>query len=264
MPTATAMKKKRITLIGAGNVATNLGAALKAKGHIIHQVFSRSHQNAMILGHTMNCDFTTRLSDLNDKTDLIIVAVHDDSIGEILSNFKIKDKLIVHTSGTTSLSVFEENKYKQYGIFYPLQTFSKHDVESLLPIPISVEAPNKKVENELLEIASSISKKVFLLDSEKRKSLHVAAVFANNFSNYMFHIAHQILEKENISFELIKPLIKRTVEKLEGSTPFESQTGPAVRNDQKIISNHIDFLKDHKEYQQVYALLSESLTKSRK
>ncbi|MDB9775290.1 DUF2520 domain-containing protein [Vicingaceae bacterium] len=261
---AVALKKKRITLIGAGNVATNLGAALKAKGHIIHQVFSRSHQNAMILGHTMNCDFTTRLADLNDKTDFIIVAVHDDSINDILGQLKIKDKLIVHTSGTTSLKVFEDNKYKQYGIFYPLQTFSKHDVESLLPIPISVEAPKKKVESDLIEIASSISKKVFLLDSEKRKALHVAAVFANNFSNYMFQISHQILEQENISFELIKPLIKRTVEKLEGNTPYESQTGPAVRNDQKIISNHIEFLKDNKEFQQVYALLSESLTKSRK
>ena len=256
--------KRRITLIGAGNVATNIGAALKNKGHIIHQVFSRSHQSAMILGHTFNCDYTTKLSDLSDKTDLIIVAVHDDSISNILENLRIKDKLIVHTSGTTPLSVFEENKFKQYGIFYPLQTFSKHDVESLLPIPISLEASNKKVENELIEIASSISKKVFLLDSEKRKALHVAAVFANNFSNYMYYISQQILEDENISFELIKPLIKRTVEKLDSSTPYESQTGPASRNDQKIITNHLEFLKGKKEFQQVYALLSESITKSRK
>jgi predicted short-subunit dehydrogenase-like oxidoreductase (DUF2520 family) len=258
------IKKRRITLIGAGNVATNLGAALKAKGHIIHQVFSRSHQSAMILGHAFNCDFTTKLTDLNDKTDLIIVAIHDDSIYEILEKLKIKDKLIVHTSGTTPLSIFKDNNFKQYGIFYPLQTFSKHDIESLLPIPISVEAPNKKIENELIEIASSISKKVFLLDSEKRKALHVAAVFANNFSNYMFYISQQILEDENISFELIKPLIKRTVEKLDSSTPYESQTGPASRNDQKIIANHLEFLKGKKDFQQVYALLSESLTKSRK
>ncbi len=261
---AIAFKKKRITLIGAGNVATNLGVALRSKGHFIHQIYSRGQQNAMILGHSLNCDYTTKISELTDNTDLIILAVHDDSISTFLKQLKIKDRLIVHTSGTTSLSVFEEQGFKKFGIFYPLQTFSKHDVESLLPIPISVEAPNKKIESELLEIASSISNKVFLLDSEKRKALHVAAVFANNFSNYMFQISHQILEKENISFELIKPLIKRTVEKLDGNTPEEAQTGPAVRNDQKIIGNHIEFLKDHKEFQQVYALLSESLTKSKK
>ncbi len=261
---AITFQKKRITLIGAGNVATNLGTALKNKGHIINQIYSRTQRNAMLLGQMLNCDYTTRLEDLNDKTDLIILAVHDDIISTILEKVKIKDKLIVHTSGTTPLSIFEKYKFKQYGIFYPLQTFSKNDVESLLPIPISVEAPNARIEHELIDIASSISKKVFLLDSEKRKALHVAAVFANNFSNYMFQISHEILEDANISFELIKPLIKRTVEKLDSATPKEAQTGPAVRKDQKIISAHIDFLKNHKEYQQVYALLSESISKNSK
>jgi predicted short-subunit dehydrogenase-like oxidoreductase (DUF2520 family) len=255
---------KRVTIIGAGNVGHNFGKAFRQAGYIINEIYSRTQNSAMLLSKTLNCDYTTDLSNLKSNTDLIILAINDDALAKIVDQIQIKDKVIVHTSGSTPISVFENKGFEKYGIFYPVQSFSKNETESLEPIPICVEGNNQKTEDLLYSLASSVSTKIYAMDSEKRKALHVAAVFANNFTNHMFHIADDILKQNDISFEVIRPLLEKTAGKLKTETPLNAQTGPAVRNDRKVIDNHMEYLKDQIDYQDIYDKVTANIFKTQK
>jgi predicted short-subunit dehydrogenase-like oxidoreductase (DUF2520 family) len=255
---------KQLTIIGAGNVGHNFGKAFRQAGYLIKEIYSRTQHSAMLLSQTMNCNFTTKLSELSSDTDLIILAVNDDALEEVIKQIKIKDKPIVHTSGSTPISVFEGHGFEHYGIFYPVQSFSKNETESLAPIPICVEGNDQQMEDLLLSLASSVSNKVYSMDSEKRKALHIAAVFANNFTNHMFHIAHDLLKQNKISFEIIRPLLEKTSLKIKSETPLNAQTGPAVRNDRKVIDNHLDYLKEQEEYREIYEIVTNNIYKTQK
>ena len=250
---------KSITIIGAGNVGHNFGLAFRQAGYLIHEIYSRTHPSALLLSRALNCNFTTDLNTLSPKTDLIILAVNDDALPEVLDKIKIKDKPIVHTSGSTPISIFKERGFSEYGIFYPVQSFSKNETESLAPIPICIEGNTPHTENLLLSLARSVSTRVYSLDSKKRKSLHVAAVFANNFTNHMFHIAYDLLKENNISFEVIRPLLEKTSNKIKTETPLNAQTGPAVRNDRKVIESHLEYLKNHPDYKAIYELITNNI-----
>ncbi|MEX2380035.1 MAG: DUF2520 domain-containing protein, partial [Vicingaceae bacterium] len=185
-----------------------------------------------------------------------------DVIEDVVAQIPHKDKPIVHTSGSTPIEVFKDKGFEKYGIFYPVQSFSKHETESLTPIPICVEANSSKTEDLFLSLASSVSAKVYSLDSKKRKSLHVAAVFANNFTNHMFHIAHELLAQNKISFEIIRPLIEKTALKIKHEKPLNAQTGPAIRNDRKVIDEHLKYLDKNKEYKEIYEIITKNIYKS--
>jgi predicted short-subunit dehydrogenase-like oxidoreductase (DUF2520 family) len=253
---------KRVTIIGAGNVGHNFGLAFRQAGYLIAEIYSRTQNSAMLLSQTLNCNFTTNLKQLSDKTDLFVIAVNDDVIEDVIAQIPHTDKPIVHTSGSTPIEVFEGKGFEKYGIFYPVQSFSKHETESLTPIPICVEANSSKTEDLFLSLASSVSSKVYSLDSSKRKALHVAAVFANNFTNHMFHIAHELLAKNKISFEIIRPLIEKTALKIKHENPVDAQTGPAIRNDRKVIDEHLKYLENNKDYQEVYEIITRNIYKS--
>lgn len=255
---------RRISLVGAGNVGHNFGLAFKQAGYLIHEVYSRSESSAVELSKRLNCNYTTDLSALDHSADLYVIAVNDDALPSIIDAFPFKDKLIVHTSGATSIDVFEGKGFEDFGIFYPVQSFSKSETESLAPIPICVEAPIKKNEDLLMSFARSLSMKVFQLDSEKRKALHVAAVFANNFSNHMYAIAEELLSDEGIDFEIIKPLIQTTATKVNHSKPSNIQTGPAMRNDRKIIDRHLEHLSDRTDYKELYEAVTKSILNKHK
>jgi predicted short-subunit dehydrogenase-like oxidoreductase (DUF2520 family) len=255
---------KTVTIIGAGNVGHNFGLAFRQAGYLIHEIYSRTHASALLLSQTLNCDFTTQLSELSDATDLLVLAVNDDALPEVLDQIKIKNKPIVHTSGSTPISLFEGKGFKEYGIFYPVQSFSKNETESLTPIPICVEGNNSRMEDLLLSLARSVSSKVFSMDSEKRKALHVAAVFANNFTNHMFHISYDLLKEKGISFEIIRPLLEKTANKIRTEIPLNVQTGPAVRNDRKVIDKHLEYLQSHEDYRSIYELITNSIYTTQK
>lgn len=255
---------KRVSIIGAGNVGHNFGKAFRQAGYIINEIYSRTQKSAMLLSQTLNCDYTTDLKNIKSNTDLIILAVNDDALEDVIKQIKIKDKLIVHTSGSTPIKVFEGKGFENYGIFYPVQSFSKNETESLSPIPICVEGSNQKTEDLLYSLASSVSTKVYALDSKKRKALHVAAVFANNFTNHMFHIADDLLKRNHISFEIIRPLLEKTAGKIKTESPLNAQTGPAVRNDRKVIDNHLEYLKDEEDYREIYKIITANITKTQK
>ncbi|KAA3646942.1 MAG: DUF2520 domain-containing protein [Bacteroidetes bacterium] len=255
---------KRVTIIGAGNVGHNFGKAFRQAGYVINEIYSRTQSSALLLSQTLNCDYTTDLKSIKSNTDLIILAINDDALETVINQIKIKDKIIVHSSGSTPLSLFNDKGFKQYGIFYPVQSFSKNETESLENIPICVEGNNDNTENLLYSFAKSVSTKVYAMDSKKRKALHVAAVFANNFTNHMFHIADDLLKQNKISFEIIRPLLEKTAGKLKTETPLGAQTGPAVRNDLKVIESHMEYLKNQKDYQELYGLITANIFKAQK
>ena len=251
----------KIVLIGAGNVGWRLGCRLKKCGQEVVQVFSRNLLKARELGVKIDAAFTDSLDEITPDGDLYILAVHDDSIGEIakiLAEGGLSKKLMVHTSGATPVSVFPET-LERCGVFYPLQTFSKARTPDFSEIPICIDAKLEEDRKILAGLAGKISRKVFQISDQQRAVLHVAAVFVNNFTNHLFHIGHSILEKEELPFELLLPLIRETVGKLEDGSPAEMQTGPAVRGDLATIQRHLDYLEKYPEYQEIYRQLTRSI-----
>jgi predicted short-subunit dehydrogenase-like oxidoreductase (DUF2520 family) len=244
---------KNIVLIGSGNVATHLGIALRNEGYNILQVWSKQIESAKLLADKLDCTFTNSLKDLV-TADLYITSVKDDKIAEVISNFQNIN--IAHTSGSIGLEIFKSN-FTNCGVFYPLQTFNKEVDITFSEIPLCIEANNPEFEKELLKIGKSLSNSVVKMNSEQRKQLHIAAVFACNFSNHMFSIADDILQKSNIDFNLLHPLIRQTIKKIEKHPPKNVQTGPAKRNDKKIIESHLQSLE--KNQQELYKLITNSI-----
>ena len=253
---------KKITLIGSGNVATHLGMAFHKQQYHINTIYSKTQENATILANKVNALATNVVEQLDDTSDIYIIAIKDDNIDSFLKSFPFKDQLIVHTSGNVSIDVFKANGYKNYGILYPLQTFSKDRNVDMNEVPFCIEGSDKKTEDDLIHFANNISSKVYSINSEQRKKIHLAAVFACNFTNYMYTISEELLIKNNIDFELLKPLIIETAKKIIDNSPKTMQTGPAKRNDKAVLENHINLLADSPSYQSIYQLISEHIITS--
>ncbi len=244
--------------IGAGNLATQLSKALKNKGFGIKQVYSRTEQSAKSLADSLNANYTTSIHEIDKKADIYFVALKDSVVDEVLSQINFENKLVVHCSG--SLPLFTLSRYtKNTGVFYPLQTFSKTGDINFREIPIFIESNSIGNEKLLQQIASELSDSVIVLNSEKRKSLHISAVFACNFVNYFYTAASDILKDKDIPFEVLRPLILETAKKVQRFEPEKVQTGPAVRFDENIINTHLNELKDFGDYQQLYKLISKSI-----
>lgn len=249
---------KKITLVGAGNLGWNLLNQLVHSGFEIVQVVVRSKKGAKRIEESFNVPATERLSDMNSDADLCILSLPDDEINSVLPFLNPEISFVVHTSGSLpmdNLSELSEN----FGVFYPLQSFSKEKNIDFADIPVCLEASSKKNLELLTGFASRISDKLFYLDSEQRRITHVAAVFANNFVNNMYHAASDILKEHDIPFEILLPLIRETAEKVLSSHPGKAQTGPAVRNDLNIISSHLEFLEQYPELKEIYAKLTDNI-----
>ena len=248
---------KNIILVGSGNVATHLGIALQNCNYKIVQVYSRSIENAKKLAQKLNTNFTNDLTQLK-TADLIIVSVNDDAISTVLS--KLKNTAIAHTSGSIGMDVFEPN-FSDFGVFYPLQTFNTNIELTISEIPFCIEGNSKAFEKELIEIAKNLSSNVIAMNSAQRKQLHIAAVFACNFSNQMFSIADNLLIEKDINFKILLPLIKQTISNLNTNRPKVVQTGPAKRKDIKIIQEHINLIQQE-DIKELYQKISNSIIKT--
>lgn len=251
---------KSVSIIGSGNVATHIANALYAKGIEINQIYSRSIKNAKVLANRVRAGFTDDLQGIKANSDLYIIAVSDDVIQKVVKQLTIENKILVHTSGSVDIELLKTGS-KNYGSFYPLQTFTKNVKVSFDSIPMCIEGSNKKTENELTALALSLSNNVSKISSEQRKKLHLAAVFACNFSNYMQIIAEELCEENEVSFDMLKPLIKETFEKGSDFLPSENQTGPARRGDGKIMQEHIQLLSSNEELKGLYKLISSQINK---
>jgi predicted short-subunit dehydrogenase-like oxidoreductase (DUF2520 family) len=244
--------------IGAGNLATHLSKVFQNKGFNILQIYSRTEKSAKELADVLSVKYTTSVNEINENADVYFVAIKDSAVSEVLSQIKFNNKLVVHCSGSLPLSAIEDFS-ENTGVFYPLQTFSKKREVDFDEIPVFIESNSMKNKETLLHIANSISKSVSEINSEKRKLLHISAVFACNFVNHFYTIAAEILKSKDISFDVLKPLILETALKVQELAPGKAQTGPAVRFDENIISAHLEALNDFDEYRQLYISVSKSI-----
>ncbi len=258
-----------ISFVGAGNVAWHLAQAFENAGHIICEVYSRDPQNARLL--VANLYDSMIQPDLNfseSAAALIILAVADDALEEVMERIVFpSDVMVVNTSGIHSLEslhrlteVYSDVPVRT-GVFYPLQTFSKAHVPDYSVIPFCVEADDRDMEDLLVQLAHTISKTVYRMDSEERRFLHLTATFANNFTNHMLAVAHDLLESKQMDFELLKPLVEQTFRKaLLLENPADGQTGVARRGDWEMIRQHLSMLQDiNPEWAQLYHAVTESI-----
>jgi predicted short-subunit dehydrogenase-like oxidoreductase (DUF2520 family) len=249
----------RITLIGSGNVATHFGAALKNTGHHIVQVYSPTQHNANLLAYHLGAAAINSLDAIDANTDMFIISVKDDAIEQVAKQLAVHQVLTIHTSGATSLKTISQyNKYS--GVIYPLQTFSKTREVDFRKVPLCVEGADHLTLTSLRALAYTLSLSVFDVDTAQRKVLHLAAVFACNFPNNLYAIAQGLLAGHQLDFNLLRPLILETAQKVQHNLPAEVQTGPAVRRDEKTMEAHTALLDDD-ALQLIYKALSQSIIK---
>ncbi len=249
---------EKIVMIGAGNLGTQLAKALFRKGKKILQVFSNTSSSAHLLAGQVEAAPVTDFDKITTKADLYIISVPDDVIGKIVKKIYVDDKIIVHTSGSVDMKILQ-GVSERFGVFYPLLTFSRNKDVSFKTTPLCIEANNNNVENLLTNLAGEISDDVRIFNSDQRKYLHLAAVFASNFTNYMCLVAEDILKIKDMPFDLLIPIIIETADKLIHETPLEAQTGPAIREDAGIIAKHLNMLELDKEKKEIYKLISENI-----
>ena len=245
----------KISIIGYGNVAQHLIHAFQQNSEIsIEQVFTRHSEKKSLSNSAI-----AFISDWNQilPADVFIIAVSDDAIAEVSKNFPFKNQFVVHTSGSVELEQISNRNRR--GVFYPLQTFTKGKVVDFKNIPICLESETNTDLDLLRKLAQSISEKIYFINSQQRRALHVAAVFVNNFVNHLYQIGNEICQENQVPFPILEALIKETASKIETLPPKEAQTGPAKRNDQKTINSHLDFLKPNEMQQNIYKLLTQSI-----
>ena len=245
----------QIVLIGSGNVAFHLAKAFTEAQIPISQIFGRNTTELQKISEQFSIPFSTEtLAD----ADLYIISVSDSSIAEVSSLIKNENALVTHTSGSVSREALRGNFRKS--VFYPLQTFSKSKNLDYSKIPFFIDAENENDEEILKNLASKISKNVMLANDEKRKYIHLTAVFACNFVNHLYARAKEISDSQGIPFDYFLPLIDETTQKIHELEPKLAQTGPAIRNDEKVLKLHESLLTDEEKLK-IYKTLNESIKK---
>ena len=246
-------KINSIFIIGAGNVAFHLIAALKKEVQIVG-IHSKGIKNAKELSTLYNIKLYKDLSSI-PNCDLVLICTNDDAIYSLIEQIPTHLN-IAYTSGSIELP----NSKKNIGVFYPLQTFSKNKTLDLSNVPFLIEANNEALLHKLNNLGQNISLKVVKADSSERKKIHLAAVFMNNFTNHMTYISSELMKKNNLEWELLLPLLRETISKIETSSPFESQTCPARRDDSSVIESHLNLLEENEK--DIYQTITNNIIKT--
>lgn len=254
----------KIVIIGSGNLATQLSLAFKSAGKTIVQVFSRTEEHAKELADKIGCNYTTRIEEIRQDADVYIFSVKDDALSGLVASIchKRPNGLFLHTAGSMPMDIFRGH-VSRYGVFYPMQTFSKNRKVDFREIPCFVEGSDEEVLAEIHSMAASISDHVVDCDSEKRKKMHLAAVLACNLTNHCYRLAERLLESEQIDFQLFLPLIEETARKVKDMSPKDAQTGPMVRYDQNVMQMQMSMLSDERT-REIYRLMAESIHEDHK
>jgi predicted short-subunit dehydrogenase-like oxidoreductase (DUF2520 family) len=248
-----------IVILGTGNTATVLGRKLKKAGHKIVQVYGRDTSAASKLAYELATESTNYWNVVNREADLYILAVSDIAVEEIMKELRLPDKTIVHTAASVSKNILKKAS-SHFGVFYPLQSLKK-ELGYSPDIPIIIDASDDETLKELDSLAHTISDTVVEAGDEQRLKLHLAAVFCNNFVNHLYALTEAYCKKENLDFSLLLPLITETAARLRELPASESQTGPAIRNDQNTIARHLELLQKHPQLKKIYELFTESISR---
>ena len=249
-----------IVFLGAGYLATILAKALYRKGFRIVQVYSRTEESARTLADEVEAEYITDLKEDSKEARLYIISLKDAAFVELLPQITEgkQHALLVHTAGSIPMNIWE-GYAERYGVFYPMQTFSKQRAVDFREVPFFNAAKRPEDVDLLKAVAGTLSEKVYEADSEQRRSLHLAAVFTCNFTNHMYALAAELLEKYHLPFDVMLPLIDETARKVHELPPCDAQTGPAVRYDENVINKHLSMLEDTPALQEIYKLMSKSI-----
>ncbi len=258
--TLSEKKINTVSVVGAGNVGWHLARALYQCGVRIINVYSRTREHAANLAAEVAAVPVTRLEDFNIEPDMYLISIPDDALLEVTASFAGKKAILAHTSGSISIEIFNMG-IRNFGVFYPLQTFTLGNEMEYSGIPFLIEGSSPEVTSLLRQLADKLSGVVHETDSETRLKVHIAAVFACNFSNHLAVIADHLLSETGLGFDLIRPLISETYRKMIVMGPLPAQTGPALRNDIITINNHLKELKRFPFEQQLYKLLSDNISR---
>ena len=252
---------KLVSFIGSGNVAWHLAPALDNTDFAVREVYSRNPAHAAALVDKLyEAEVKHSLDFSNSPSSIFIIAVPDDAIQSIVQEIILPDEaILVHTSGSQPLGALGYAAIPGIGVFYPLQTFSKSKKVDFADVPIFVESENPGTEKILLAMAKAISKNVHQISSQERKAMHVAAVFASNFTNHMLLIAQQIMKENNLNFDWLKPLVAEMINKSISIGPEQAQTGPARRGDFEILDRHMEFLQQDEQRAEIYKVISQHI-----
>ncbi|RHJ78095.1 Rossmann-like and DUF2520 domain-containing protein [Parabacteroides sp. AM08-6] len=249
----------KIVLIGAGNLATRLSLEMYRIGMPVCQVYSHTEANAKQLAGKLGCPWTIIPEEIVEDAGLYLFSLKDAVLAEVISRVPSNNGIWVHTAGSMPMDVFSGYAAK-YGVLYPLQTFSKAREVDFSMIPFFLEANTPDVAEVLCEVASTLSENVRFLSSDKRKYLHLSAVFACNFTNHIYALAAKLLGEQGIPADVLLPLIDETAAKIHSMTPAQAQTGPAVRYDENVMNKHLAMLSDS-DMKSIYQLISRSIHK---
>jgi len=251
-----------ISIIGSGNLAWHLAPELENAGHRIVEIYSRTLKNAKSLQKRLyNAEINPTLDFSGSDAEIFIFCISDDAIQNVAQEIALPNGACAfHTSGSQPISKLSYTSTPDIGVFYPLQTFTKGKRISFEEVPILVEAENKTSMNILKNLGKSISKHVLEVSSADRLVIHLAAVFACNFTNYLFAIASRLLDQQGYNFEILRPLIAETINKSLDIGPENAQTGPAARGDIEILDKHMAILQKS-EYKEIYHLITEKILK---
>jgi len=252
----------KIVCLGSGNVATHLAKAIKESGGDLIQIWSKTLANAQALASVLNSRPVDDIKDIDRDADLYLICVKDDAIETVAAQLTGVKGLVVHTSGATAIEILERVGLSNYGVMYPLQTFSKSRNLDFKQVPLCLEAGSEGALQQLHAIAARLSSLVYEVSSDDRKLLHLAAVFACNFTNHLYHLSAKILQQNQLHFDMLKPLIIETAAKVQTALPESVQTGPAVRNDELTMNKHLELLKNMPELADIYETLSNSIKKT--
>ncbi|MGE5106235.1 MAG: Rossmann-like and DUF2520 domain-containing protein [Sphingobacteriales bacterium] len=247
----------RIVIIGSGNTANVLGRKIISAGHEVVQVAGRNEEACAELASLFNCTFTINWSFIDVHADIYIVAITDTALEGINTKLRLDKKLVVHTAGSVTKNVLK-NVSTNYGVLYPLQSLRK-ELNELPAIPFLIDANTSDNITLIKDFAETISDKVQVADDEERKKLHLAAVMVNNFTSHLYALAEEFCINERVDFEILYPLIKETVERIENGSPGDLQTGPAIRGDESTIEMHLHLLKNYPHLSNIYTRLTESI-----
>ena len=244
-----------MSIIGTGNVAFHLGNSFIERGIPIVSVYGRNPSKSKELADLWRCNVAESISEI--ETEFVLVCVTDSSVEEVISQLPLGCK-VAFTSGSIDLVSFSERK--NTGVFYPLQTFSKEKSINIFEVPMLIEADSSDFAHELFDLAWVVSRNVHFASSVERKKYHLAAVWANNFTNHLIYSAKNYLDSESLNWQLLMPLLKETVDKLNYLNPYDAQTGPARRNDLQTIDSQVKMQEGMQK--ELYSLLSKSIQKT--
>lgn len=251
---------QNIVIIGAGRLGTHLGAAFYKHGLNICQVYNRTPGQGEKLAGRVRAEYIHDLSDIFKDADLYLLAVSDSVLEELALKLRLKNNLTVHTSGTIDMDVLVPIS-GNIGVFYPVQTFSHHRRINFNKVPVCIEGNSELSEQLLINLARRLTQQVHCLDSDQRRILHLGAVFASNFTNFIYAITEELLVSSDIPFNLLEPLIHQTTQNIRHGKVFQSMTGPAMRGDSKVLDKHREMLAQHPDYQEIYNVITSNIIK---